>query len=403
MVLVLEVFSLIFFSVVITLLNSGCLFVLLPRKRQRPASSLLLASLLIIHIIQGIIVVPFFILKRWNIVAEPVCSVFRFSSLLTNYLSCITILLISLDRFVAIRFPLHYRARAINPCVLKVMAGSWVYVLALCLIPFWNSDNECIYNPSKIWSVVMLSWNTFTPFLIMIFIYTYISRKSFVFFKNCERRRSRQKGQRPSRRKRTSVISMRAFWFKEFGASKVALLITISYIICWGPSFIYYMLKSTCKHCFSESFKNSSTENNLNYAMKFLTFVGGLAAPTIYCQRNVDVLNKGARSFRLFTESISRNLTSRRTVVTPESASSQIDTQMSWNNEEIIENRALSPIPDTENVINGLDRGGASDATEEKQVMMNSEEDTFQKIDLNHVLLIEQHLPSQGRVCISGN
>ena len=390
-------------SVAITVLNSGCLFVLLSRKRQRPASSLLLASLLIIHIIQGIIVIPFYTVKRWNIEGEPVCSIFRFTYLLTNYLSCITILLISLDRFVAIRFPLHYRVRAINSCVLKVMAGSWVYVLALCLIPFWNSDDECIYNPSKIWSVVMLSWNTFTPFLIIIFIYTYISRKSFVFVRNCERRRCRQKGERPQQRKRRSVVSMKAFLSKEFGAAKVAILITVSYIVCWGPSFMYYMLKNTCEHCFSKSFKNSSTEDNLNYAMKILTLIDGLAAPTIYCLRNMDVVNRGRKSFRSFTESVSRNLTSRRTVVTLESTTSQIDTQMSWNKEEIIENRALSPIPDTENVINGLDRGGACDATEEKHMMMNSEKHAFQKIDLSYVLLIEQQLPSQGRARISGN
>ena len=393
----------IFLSVAITVLNSGCLFVLLSRKKQRPASSLLLASLLIIHIIQGVIVIPFYTVKRWDIEGEPVCSIFRFSYLLTNYLSCITILLISLDRFVAIRFPLHYRVRAINSFVLKVMAASWLYVLALCLIPFWNSDDECIYNPSKIWSVVMLSWNTFTPFLIIIVIYSYISRKSFVFVRNCERRRCRQKGERPPRQKRRSVISMRAFLSKEFGAAKVAVLITVSYIICWGPSFMYYMLKSTCKHCFSKSFKDSLTEKNLNYAMKILTLVDGLAAPTIYCLRNMDVVNRGRRSLRSFTQSMSRTLTSRRTVVTLESISSQTDTQISWNKEEIIENRTLSPIPDTENLTNGLDKGDTCDATVEKRKMMNSKEQDFQKIDLNHVPLIEQQLPSQGRACISGN
>ena len=333
MVNVALVSALIVLSLAIILLNSGCLVVLLSSKKRLRVSSLFLATLLTIHIIQGIIVIPLYTAKRWkleNITAKvAVCDAFRFSYLLTNYLSCITILLISIDRFFAIRFPLKYRVHATRSCAFKIIAASWIYVLLLCLIPFTNTDGECNHNPSKIWAISMLSCNTFFPFVIIIMIYTFISRKSFTFVRNCERRRCIQKREKLPDQRRKSIKTLTALLSKEFAAAKVAVLIAMSYIICWGPSFIYYMLKSTCKHCFAPSFKDSSMEEQLNYAMKFLTLVDGLAAPIIYCLRNTIGNKTPKTSFRSFRsrQSSNRPTSSHSTVVlTQESSLSEIHT-----------------------------------------------------------------------------
>ena len=283
--------ALIVLSLVIILLNSGCLVVLLSSKKRLRVSSLFLATLLTIHIIQGIVVIPLYTAKRWkldNITAKvAVCDAFRFSYLLTNYLSCITILLISIDRFFAIRFPLKYRVHATRSCAFKIIAASWIYVLLLCLIPFTNTDGECNHNPSKIWAISMLSCNTFFPFVIIIIANKYISKKCHVFVKNLERRRCIQTCEQLAEKRRFNIRSMTSPTSKEFAAAKVAVLIVTSYIICWGPSFIYYMLKNTCKQCFAPSFKDSSMEEQLNYAMKFFTLADGLVAPIIYCLRNI--------------------------------------------------------------------------------------------------------------------
>lgn len=402
--------ALIILSLAIILLNSGCLFILISSKKRCRMSSLLLASLLIIHIIQGVIVIPLYTAKRWKlsnkIAKVAVCDSFRFSYLLTNYMSCITILLISLDRFCAIRFPLEYRVRASKGTALKSIAASWIYVTILCLVPFRNHGEKCNHSPSKIWSVSMLSFNTFLPLLIIIVVYTYISRKSFVFVRRSERRRCLQKREKLHDARRKSAVSLAAFLSKEFAAAKVAVLITASYIVCWGPSFMYYMLKNTCKHCFAPSFKDSSLEENLNYAMKFMTLVDGLAAPIIYCLRNTTMCKNPKTSFNSCVSRLTDKDCSARSHSTVKLTlgivSSEIHTlRSSYKAERKTETDTSSSIRDKDDFSDGYQDSNC-DATDQRQVLlMASEQDEYQSLtgvlqektseDANEILMQSLH------------
>lgn len=270
-------------SVSVTLLNSGCLFAILYTREQHRVASLLIASLLGSHVIQGIIVIPLYVVKCWEEDISFASDSFLFSYLLTNYMSCLTVLLISLDRFLAIRFPLSYRVHASKSHASRLIVALFFYVLILCLIPFGSRNAKRTYAPSKDWTVFMLLFNTALPFLIIIATYVYISRKSYLFVINCDRRRIMQtKDIRPTPRGRSKSL----FLTKEFATAKIAVIIAISYIICWGPSFMYYLLEKLCEHCFSKSFSESQTKKNFSFAMKFLTMIDGLVAPVIYCLRN---------------------------------------------------------------------------------------------------------------------
>ena len=393
MVNVAVVSALLILSLAIILLNSGCLFMLLSSEKRRRISSLLLASLLIIHIIQGVVVIPLYTAKRWKISNKTakvaVCDSFRFSYLLTNYISCITILLISLDRFCAIRFPLKYRVRASAATAVKSIAASWTYVIALCLIPFRNHCGKCNYSPSTIWSVSMLSVNTFLPFLIIIFIYTYISRKSFIFVRRSERRRCIQKREKLPNARRKSAVSLATFLSKEFAAAKVAVLITASYIVCWGPSFMYYMLKNTCKSCFAPSFKDSSLEEKLDYAMKFLTLVDGLAAPIIYCLRNASLYKNRRMPFNsLVSRSTIKDRSASSTVkLALDSVSSETHTQrFSFREGRATQTDTASSIPDKGD-LSADDQDNISDATDQRRAwFMISERDGHKRWGKNGAL-----------------
>lgn len=292
------VFFLIVLAVSVTLLNSGGLYAILYSNRERRLSSLLICSLLGTHIVQGMIVIPLYTAKRWRIENKTaniiVSDCFLFSYLLTNYMSCITVLLISIDRFLAIRFPLSYRVRATKSCAFRSIAASLLYVFILCVIPFRNHKvGGRKYLPSRTWTFLMLICNTVVPFLIIIAVYAYISRKSFLFIKKCYHRRLMQ-----TRRENMPKKSIRTFLTKEFATAKIAVIIAISYIICWGPSCMYYLLQSLCaKNCFPPSFDGTVTEQNLSYAMKFLTMIDGLVAPIIYCLRDKLIVSSFMRKF----------------------------------------------------------------------------------------------------------
>ena len=325
MVDVAVVTCLIILSVSVTFLNIGCLYLMFSTCQQRRTAATLIASLLVAHMIQGIVVMPLYTIKRWDITNKLaktiVCDTFLFSYLFTNYVSCIAVLLISLDRFLAIIAPFKYRVRATTSSAKKAIIGSWIYVLILCLIPFASDHKKCHYNPSRDWTILMLLGNTALPFVTITAVYSVICRKSRQFLRNRERRRSQQLSPEQITNRRT----LRVILTKELAAVKVAFIITICYIICWGPSFMYYLLRKLCPKCYPDNFEDSPTEKRLGYAMKFLTMIDGIVAPVVYClfdrnlRKAVARKQSNNRARRLTEESVfkSKNGTSDSALCTP--------------------------------------------------------------------------------------
>ena len=269
-------------SLTLTILNSFCLYFIATTKPLHQPSTLAIANLLGCHLIQGLIVVPSYIAKRLEIkdrnISGPVCNTFRASYLTTNYISCLTVLLISLDRMLAIQKPLKYRSTMTNNKIYIAMIACWLYVLTLCSLPFIPfakpSRSGCTYLPQKEWTIAMLTINTLIPFVIIMYCY-------YVIFKTA--RRSRRL--RPSLYQHTSRTSIRnsRSTASELNIAKISSIIVLAYLFCWGPSFVYYFLASTCPNCFSKSYEDSKSEQVITFLMKYFTFLNGIIAPIIYC------------------------------------------------------------------------------------------------------------------------
>lgn len=269
-------------SVTITLFDSCCLYMIWKNKRARRPSTIAVWNLLFCHLLQGIIVVPSYILKRSNFndaqVRSAVCDTFRFSYMVTNYLSCLSLLLITLDRMFAIKRPLLYRSTMTNRKIASAVIGCWFYVVILCSVPFIPSSgkaSKCKYNPQREWTTIMLTCHTMLPFFIILYSY-------FLIFSSA----------RNSRILRTSVFAMsetgqshRETRESEMRIAKISAVVASAYVICWGPSFVYYFLLSTCAECFRASYFDSTAELVITFVMKYMTFLNGIIAPVIYCYR----------------------------------------------------------------------------------------------------------------------
>ena len=263
-------------SVVITALDSLCLSFILKQKPLWKPSTWGIVNLLCCHLIQGIVVVPSYILKRLKFqdkdISGPVCDVFRFSYMTTNYASCISLLLISADRMYAVRKPLSYRSNMTSRKMAGCILASWVYTMMLCLIPFTNSSTtspgECTYLPQKQWTIAMLMCNTLLPLLLIMICYCAIFDSA-----------------RRSRIARLSICSSNASVMhrrSEMSIAKTSAVIVSAYVICWGPSFVYYSLASICPNCLSTTYLYSDAEEVVTFSMKYLTFLSGIVSPIIY-------------------------------------------------------------------------------------------------------------------------
>lgn len=283
-------------SILVTILNLFCITVIAYTKRLHKTTHMAVTSLLIAHALQGLLVIPSYAIKRAKIMRDHrVCDSFRFTYFLTNYASCLSLLVISLDRCFGVTFPLKYKVSITPKRMISVLSAVWVYVLSLCLIPFApNDDPKCRYHTNKAWTLTMLLGHTMVPFFIILCCYMIIFSK----VKNVLRVR-RTQHERCAR-----TIATRRQWNK----SKTTIIIVACYIVCWGPSFVYYTTLMLCPKnvCFTQEYLESKSEEYVTFFMKFLTFADGIIAPLLYCFNN--------QSFRTARQHFLRKMTAKHVI-----------------------------------------------------------------------------------------
>ena len=257
--------------------NLACIYLMYKNGKTTRPSSIAVLNLLCCHVTQGVLVIPSYILKRSSLSNEEaaICDTFRFSYMIANYAVCLSLLIITVDRTLAIKKPLLYRSTMTNRKMIYANLSSWIYTVLLCTIPFVpdpNSYNKCNYNPQREWTLVMLTCNTMLPFIVIVCCYLIIFnsvRSSRIFRLKSQMENSNGSSSGPKG--------------SELRIAKISLLIVSAYVLCWGPSFVYYFLLATCQSCFRESYLSSKVEPMVTFAMKYLTFLNGIINPVIYC------------------------------------------------------------------------------------------------------------------------
>ena len=68
----------------------------------------------------------------------------------------------------------------------------------------------------------------------------------------------------------------------EMKATKTSLVLIATYIVCWAPLGIFYMVDHFCEYCYSA--KEELSE--LRTSIKILAFASSFLAPAVYCWWN---------------------------------------------------------------------------------------------------------------------
>ncbi|XP_065664134.1 5-hydroxytryptamine receptor 1B-like [Hydra vulgaris] len=257
-------------SLFIIIINLYCLIITYQSRKLHKPSNVAICSLILAHLVQGVIVIPLYTLKRSNFeIPFLTCDMFRFFYMLTNYAACLSLMIVTIDRFLHLQIPFKYRVYITVKRICIFLVIMWIYTIALCLIPFVNQINrqDCSYIPSKLWTTLMLICNTSVPLLFTIILYLMIFKKA-----------------RAVEKKKRLIQNLR---FVYLNKSNIVFLIVFCYVICWGPSCIYYLLESLChERCFRRNYHNSTSEKIVTLIMKIMTFMDGFIAPFIYCIGN---------------------------------------------------------------------------------------------------------------------
>ena len=289
-------------SVLTTCINSLCIYIIIKSKLllKRPSTYLIL-NLLTVHLLQGLIVFPLYVGKKFKVEnfrwAQMFCDGFRFTYMVTFYAAILGVLLIAIDRLLATWFVMKYKEIVTKRrCIITIIIF-WMYIIALCIIPFKKSESEidtqtidtnntksnatvyrstCLYNQTKIWTILMLMINCALPYILVVLCYQIVIYK-IKKIGNKSHPTQNTKGSNGSKIL-TKDIS------KHKDITKLSITITLTYAIFWSPSVIYYILLSLCPTtCFVDNYNESSAERYIGFLAKFLPFLDALAAPLIYC------------------------------------------------------------------------------------------------------------------------
>lgn len=167
------------------------------------------------------------------------------------------------------------------------LLASWLDAALVSVLPFFwqrgTDDEPCVYDPTREWSLMVITTNVFTPFLIMLFCHVY----TVTFALRYSRRRKIHLMERG-----TNATSSKYSWQssttsrnttgqkKEREITRTLGLVVGAFVICWGPSTFYYFIRMVCPQCFKPSFKK--IKPIMNATVKLLTFFNSCVNPIIY-------------------------------------------------------------------------------------------------------------------------
>ena len=227
-------------SIVITIINSLCIYVILTTKKLREKPPMIfIVNLLVTYLLQGVFVVPAYAVYRSGDYSESsfpyICDVWRLTYMITFYVMCVNVLLIAIDRLLATKYALSRKIRLTSERCKILCCLAWLYIILLCLIPFVPlkrskslENSKCHYNQPREWSIFMLLVNSALPLALNLGIYVYIARtmkqNSKVLFGQ-QKKHSQAAIDRMALNRKLTTLTVK---------------ITLLYGVTWIPSIVYY-------------------------------------------------------------------------------------------------------------------------------------------------------------------
>ena len=196
--------------------------------------------------------------------------------------STLTLAAISLERYCAVVYPLHYNSRVTHARAMAVLAFTWFYaILVSCstllslVTPNKNSEDTLFFGPEFVTFVALASF--IIPLTTMIVSYWKIFRVARYHARQIASFQPRVQldlGSEP----RQGNSRMR--FKRELKGAKTLTIIIGTHILCWSPFFIQLLVWSYSSCCRGHSMQI------LNYVSLFLRYCNTLANPIIYCGIN---------------------------------------------------------------------------------------------------------------------
>ena len=253
----------------------NCLVIgaILRYRRLRTITNYFIISLAVSDLLIAALSMPFRIHHTLNSLCWDlgitICEFWVFVDLLCSCASITNLSLISVDRFLALTFPLSYRSLMTKRKGVAAIAFVWGYSGLIASLSFtnWSPDartsanSECI-KFDKYYYTFAITAGFFLPLIILVINYSMVFKVAFTQAKKLQLLKSSamepaefsdndvSPDPRPSvasigrieRKRRKSIL-------RELKATKTLAIVIGTFIVCWLPFFIIMFVVQFCPNC----------------------------------------------------------------------------------------------------------------------------------------------------------
>lgn len=240
-------------------------------KLRGRVTNYFIVSLAFADIIVAILVMPFNasqeITGKW-LFGRTMCDIFNANDVLFSTASILHLCCISVDRYIAINYPLQYDSKMTKRCACAMILATWIASGLISYIPihaqFYTTNehykmleqnpDSCTFHVNKIYAVVSSSVSFWIPCTIMIFVYfrifitarrqeKHIRSTSFHSYKYIEN--GNLDSLLPVSTK-SGKVSERSRLKREHKAAKTLGVVMGAFIMCFLPFFSWYLTTTLC-------------------------------------------------------------------------------------------------------------------------------------------------------------
>lgn len=285
-----------------------CVATSLSPNLRKATTSLFILSLAISDLVTAILAIPFDVYViladgLWSH-GEAACKTWTTVYLLTIPTSNLTLLILSIDRYMTLSEPLNqFRGRQAmtRGRILCYIAALWIYTLVCALLPhtgweMWRlrptsvNGGICIFNGSRLYNILVSVLHFIVPALVMCVIYIMIY----------EQIRRHTRAVRPIDSPVTQNTQANLLLQRNIRAAKRIAVIVSVFLLCWVPYSILSIIGNICNQCLVQ----------IPYEVFYVTLMTGYLNtalnPILYSFNNRNFMDSYKRLYRAIRRACER-------------------------------------------------------------------------------------------------